>query len=335
MKLTFFLIALFLFLLRICFPQLDLWNNGNDHGSMLMRSDNYIQEIKWSGKIRFSDDERSVAEITPGGYLKYRENDTTLKAASNLQGEISYTLYNGHEQLALNDSGRAFLAAQIQKMIQFGFGAEGRAERIYKKGGVTAVLAELSRIKMEGARDAYLDLLLKGDSLTSDETIELLRRLDDGNNSTEAERFLKRFRPDRLRDSAVAQEWLRVAGHLNASYMEKELLLYYLRADTASNAGLPEDQWDSVLAITGRFNASYDEKEVYERMVQVPVKTDAEWVGLIGAVGSLDADYLKTDLLVAIAAKMPRTDSITARYRLAAKTLQADMDYGKVMRAVE
>jgi hypothetical protein len=335
MKLTFFLIALFLFLLRICFPTLELWNNGKEHGSMVMRSDNYIQEIKWSGKIRFSDDERSIAEISPGGYLKYRENDTTLKAASSLQGEISYMLYNGHEQVSLNDSGRTFVAVQIQKMIQFGFLAEGRAARVYKKGGTAALLAELSRIKMEGARDPYFDLLLKSDSLTSGETIRLLRQLDSGHNMMEVQRYLTRFKPDRLRDPAVAQEWLAVVGHLDASYMEKDLLLYYLRADTAANAGLPEDRWDTVLAITGRIHSSNDEKEVYERMALVPVKTDAEWAGLIRAAGSLDAEYLKADLLVAIAAKMPRTDSIIVQYRLAAKTIRSDMDYGKVMRAVE
>jgi hypothetical protein len=32
---------------------------------------------------------------------------------------------------------------------------------------------------------------------------------------------------------------------------------------------------------------------------------------------------------------MPRTDSLRAAYSVAAKTIQSDFDYGKVMRAIE
>src|SRR5580658_4987382 len=186
MKLTFFLIAIFLILLRLSYPHLELWSNGKEQGTMITRSgNNYIQGIWWSGKIRLSDDERSIAEISPGGYLKFKENDTTLKAESNLQGEISYTLYNGHEDLPLNDSGQQFIAAQIQKMIRFGFFGEERAERIYKKGGVPALLAELSRIRMEGGRDPYLNLIFKADTLNAPQLIGLLQVIDSSDNTSE------------------------------------------------------------------------------------------------------------------------------------------------------
>ena len=163
---TFFLIALFLILLRIVYPRLDLWHNNHDHGTMITRGPDYIQGIWWSGKIRLSDDERSIAEISPGGHLKFREQDTIMEAESDLQGKLSYTLQNGSEELPLSDSGRRFIARQIQKMIRLGFFGEGRAERIYKKGGADALLAELSNLRMEGSRDPYLKLLFQADTLT-------------------------------------------------------------------------------------------------------------------------------------------------------------------------
>jgi hypothetical protein len=406
MKLTFFLIAIFLILLRLSYPHLELWSNGKEQGTMITRSgNNYIQGIWWSGKIRLSDDERSIAEISPGGYLKFKENDTTLKAESNLQGEISYTLYNGHEDLPLNDSGQQFIAAQIQKMIRFGFFGEERAERIYKKGGVPALLAELSRIKMEGGRDPYLNLIFKADTLNAPQLIGLLQVIDSSDNTSEQQHLLSRFSRDQLRDSVVTRKWLSDVAHIGESYLEKDLLMNYidtglttdrfdtvlaiagrfgtpedskeiyqrlaeieahrlhdsafagpwlqavghidpsyikkgllldfLQTDSNRNDGLPPEQFDAILAIAGRFETPEDSKEIYEKLIALPPQTDAEWRGLIRAVGALEPDYLKSDLLLTIAPKMPRNDSLVSAYRIAAKTIQADMDYGRVMRAVE
>jgi hypothetical protein len=330
MKLTFFLIAIFLILLRLCYPRLELWYNGRGQGTMITKiGDKYIEGIWWSGKIRLSDDERSIAEISPGGYLKFKENDTTLKAESDLQGKISYTLYDGHEELPLNDSGQQFIAAQIQKMIRLGFFSEERAERIYKKGGVPALLAELSRMRTEGAQDPYLNLLFRADTLTAPQLIGLLQVMDSSTNRTQEQHLLTLFSRAQLRDSAVAQEWLGAVGYLRASYMEKDLLLHFI------DTGLAVDQFDTVVAITGRFGSTYDEQEVYKKLADLPGNTDEEWAGLIRAAGTLNDDYQKSELLLKIAPKMPRNDSLVSAYRISAKSIRGDNDYGRVMRAVE
>lgn len=405
MKLTFFLIAIFLVLLRLCYPRLEFWKNGRDQGTMITRGDNYIEGIWWSGKYRLSDDDRSIAEISPGGYLKFRENDTIMKAESDLQGRITYTLNNGREELPLNDSGRRFVAVQLSKMIGLGFFGEERAERIYRQGGVPALLAELSRLRMNGARDAYLNRLFKADSLTTPQRIGLLRLLDSSDNSMDVQHFLNLIPRLQLNDSAVAQEWLRAVGHidpayvkkdllknyidstlpadrldtvlaitsrlgsepdeqdiykslihlpqfrmrdsgvarpwlsavgrLGPSYMKKDLLLEYLDTTVKPRAPLPSDQFDTLLAITGRLESPEDQKEILERLIDVPPTTEAEWTGLIRTTGALQPDYLKSELLPKIASKMPRTDGLRAAYRISAKSIQNDMDFGKVMRAVE
>src|SRR5580692_2264515 len=264
MKLTFFLFAIGLILLRLCYPRLEMWHNGREQGTMITRSDNYIEGIWWSGKVRLSDDEKSIAEISPGGHLKFRENDTMMRAESDLQGRISYTLKSGNEELPLNESGRRFIARQIQKMIGLGFFGQERAERIYRQGGVNALLSEVSRIKMEGARDPYLKLLFESDSLTRSQRIQLLRTMDSSDNPSGKQDFLKRFTPDQLRDSAVAQEWLNVLGHIDPLYMKKDLLLNYI------DTGLTFDRFDTVLAIAMRFESPNDQQDVYKRLAELP-----------------------------------------------------------------
>jgi hypothetical protein len=267
---------------------------------MVIKGDNYIEEIRWSGKIRLSDDEKSIADITPGGYLTFRENDQQLKAESNLQGEISLTLFDGHNNLAsLDDSGRRFAAGVLQKMISRGFYADGRAQRIAQKGGNQALLAEIPRMAMEGIVDPYLDLLFKSDSLTKEEQISLLQQIDHLGDD-EKEKYLNRFRPDQLKDSAIGQCWLTTVGSIGADDRKKDLLVHYI-GQVADSTGLP----------------------------------DAGWISLIRAAARMEDDYNKSDLLLQIAQKMPHNDIVKAEYKAAARTIRDDANYGKAMRAIE
>jgi hypothetical protein len=139
----------------------------------------------------------------------------------------------------------------------------------------------------------------------------------------------------RMHDPVFGQPWLSAVGQMGPSYLKKALLLHYLQSnDTGANV-LPAGQFSTLLAITGRFESPEDQKEILERLIARPPTTDAEWTSLIRATGALPADYLKSELLPQIASKMPRTDSLRAVYRMSAKSIQNDMDYGKVMRAIE
>ena len=138
-----------------------------------------------------------------------------------------------------------------------------------------------------------------------------------------------------MRDSAFAQPWLRAVGQLDPSYMKKDLLLQYLDRPTNPPVRLPPDQFDTVLAVTGRFGSPEDQKEIIDRLIGMSPATDDEWIGLVRATGALQPDYLKSELLLKIARKMPRTDSLISAYKASAKRIEGDMEYGKVIRAIE
>lgn len=301
---------------------------------MVIKGDNYIEEIHWSGKIRLSDDEKSITDITPGGYLTFRENDQQLKAESNLQGEISLTLFDGHNNLAsLDDSGRRFVAGVLQKMIARGFDADGRAQRIEQRGGNRALLAELPHLAMEGLAEPYLDLLFKSDSLTKEEQIEVLKQLDHlGDN--EEEKYLSRFTPDQLRDSSVGQSWLTTVASIGPDDRKKDLLMQYV-GKVADSAGLPDNRFDSVMAASGHIESDGEKQDLYRQMIDSGRKTDAEWISLIRAVARIEEDEFKSELLLQIAQKIPQNEPLKTEYKAAARTIRDDADYGRAMRAIE
>ncbi len=334
MKLTFFLIAFCLVLLRVYFS----WagyarHNSNDQGNILVSADNFTEKINWSGKFRLSDDEKSITDMTPGGYLKFRENDQTFKAESNLQGEITYTLYDGHENLTLNDSGKRFVAGVLQKIISLGLYSDGRAARIAQKGGNQALLTEISHMQMDGASYQYVDLLLKSDSMTEAEQVALLKQISQMENGKKEE-YLERFTQAELKDPIVGSYWLAAVNDIFPDGNKKDLLTHYV-SQVADSTGLANIRFDSVVAAAGHLGSDREREDFYHILIDSVKKTDGEWINLIRAGASMENDDDKSDLLVRIALKMPVGDSIKAEYKTAARTIKDDAEYGKAMRAIE
>jgi hypothetical protein len=328
MKLTFFLIAFFLVLIRVCFS----WpgHGGHDTGNIVTKGDGYIREMHWSGKIRLSDDEKAIAGIAPGGYLEYRENDTTLQAESNLQGEISYKLYDGRTSLTMDDSGKRFVSAILQKVIGFGFNAEERAERLYKKGGNMALLEAIPHLDLDVTKNVYFDLLLKSDSLTKAETALLLREIQQVGADVERQDFLNRLSPKVAKDSSLLLPWLGAVGHLDVDVEKQNLLSNLIR-----QVRIEGNAYDSLLDMIGHLDEDVEKQDLLRQVIGDSLSTDGQWTGLIETAKGLAEELQRADLLVDIAGKMPRTDTVRASYMRAAKTITDDMQYGKVMRAVE
>jgi hypothetical protein len=179
----------------------------------------------------------------------------------------------------------------------------------------------------------YIDTGLTADRF--DAVLAVACRFESPNDQKEVYERLTELPSFRAHDSDYARPWLQAVGQIGPSYIKKDLLLRYLQTGSDRNDSLPVDQFDTVLAIAARFESPEDSKEIYEKLIGFPPRTDIEWVGLIRAVGVLGADYLKSDLLLKIAPKMPRNDTLVSVYRMSAKSIQGDMDYGRVMRAVE
>jgi len=177
------------------------------------------------------------------------------------------------------------------------------------------------------------NLLFKSDSLTKEEQISLLQQIGHCDDD-EKEKYLTRFTPDQLRDSAVGRYWLTTVGSIDADDRKKNLLLHYI-GQVADSSGLPVNVFDSVMAVAGHIESDGEKGDLYRQMIDSGRKTDAEWISLIRAVGRMEEDGNKSDLLMQIAQKMPHNEIVKAEYKTAARTIKDDADYGKAMRAIE
>jgi hypothetical protein len=365
MKISFFLIAFCLVFLRMYFSWTGHWGRNSQDGTMVISNgDDYEVKIKWSGKVRFNDDETAIASISPGGYLKYSFNDKKMFAESNLQGDILYTLDDGHQVLPLNDTGRKFLAASIREIFADGYDAEGRADRVAARGGKKALLEEAGKFKSGTIKGLYFDRLFKNDSLTRDDLTVMLTLIGEMDGDYEKEQRLRRFSPEQLKDSAIVKVWLAAVERINGDNEKKDLLVRFIEKDSLSPASfdkvleitgamgsdwdkqnilgplinkdsLDAERFDRLLGVIDHLGSDGDKENMYKRMIVRNTMTGDEWTALIGHIALIVPDFEKSNLLVAIAKEMPRSENGKAAYLKAARTIGGDQEYGKAMRAIE
>ena len=155
-------------------------------------------EVKSKGDIKITDDDRDVKSITPGGYLKiYKKtfgNKRALVIESNASGQLDKQYFENKKELAFEPEGRKFMDDVLLDVIRSaGLDAENRAKRIYKKGGVDAVLDEIEEISSNSGKGRYFDYLLQQNNLATTDLIDIIEEATEeiSSSSTKGSLFRK------------------------------------------------------------------------------------------------------------------------------------------------
>lgn len=88
------------------------------HTTIVVNDNNNVTKIEYAGKITFNDARTAIENISAGGYVKYRHNDEKVLAKNDQNGNIAYELYDGSEQLPLDDKGKALIADAVKDIIK-------------------------------------------------------------------------------------------------------------------------------------------------------------------------------------------------------------------------
>jgi hypothetical protein len=322
-------------------------------------------DIRYEGEIQFNDSETTIVGISRGGYLNYRHNGDRLLAGPDANGGVGIDLYEHREKIdAGSAEGRKLVARVVRDLIGLGFDAEGRMDRIYRKGGYAALLAETDSMRNDDVRGKYFDRLLSMDTIPPGEMAMVLEKMGHILSSDhDKEQLLTRLDTAYLKNDSVATSYLDVVAGIDGDFEKSQALTYFLRfplperryvqtleaAKTVDgdfersnvlgrliDKGVVEGaSFDTLLAVIGGMGGDYEKSKVLKELSLANIRESQTWAGLIRASSQLDGDNEKGNLLIAIAHRLPRTDSLRAVYMTAARTVHSDNDYGRVMRAIE
>ena len=131
-------------------------------------------------------------------------------------------------------------------------------------------------------------------------------------------------------DTSRAIMLLQGIEQMNQDNEQQELLLAWINRGT-----MPVDQLDKVLLLIKKFGSDMDKETMYKKLAAESIRSDEQWISLIGEVVNINQNEQKADLLTDIAKKMPRTEAVKTAYTKVAKTISGDMEYGRAIRAAE
>ncbi len=255
--------------------------------------------ITYSGDIKFNDDETSIRSISQNGYLKYKKNDKTLIAENNSHGEIKYEMEdNGRKINPNDDEGKSFLTNAVKNMIEVGFDAKGRMDRIYKKGGSRAILEEIDNLKSDYVKSMYIEYLFSVDSISQEEMKSTAKKIGTKISSDyDKGRLLSKFPADYLKDSLTAHAWFESAKSVSGDYDKANALKYIARQ------ALTKEQFNQTVDVANTIGSDYEKANVLKELIFKSTFAEENFDKTIDAVSYIGSDYEKANLLKALIEK--------------------------------
>ncbi len=362
----FFLIAFCLISVRVYFSWSgkDKERRGVSESNMVIKSDDLYEEINYAGKFEFTEDESAFKSISPGGYFKFRLNDEKVKAESNLQGRIEYSIFDGKNNLPLDDKGRALLRGAIREMIVWGYDPEAHLEKTFQKGGVRALLNEVDSMRSDQVKLLYLRKLFAMDSLSPAENMAVVSKIKSLGSDRDKVDFLEQVSARRYQNHALDSVYFDIIANLGSDRYKWNALNKNLDEDSlsvkdrftvlkiAGDLGSDRDRitlygkmidsemiqgplFDSLLRQMTEIGSDRDKTGVYSKLTNSGKMSEIQWMDLIIQCTQLGSDVDKANILTEIGQKMPKTAVLKAAFLQAARSISNDSDFGKVVRIIQ
>lgn len=276
--------------------------SGESSGNFVWSDNGQKIEINYRGEIEFTSDDTDVARMSPGAMLRIRDGrrwlgaDTSVEFTADGSGNIQRRFWVGWKEQPFEPEGRKWLATMLPRFIrQSGIGAPARVARIYKSGGVTGVLAEISRIDGSWAKHVYFKELLKAPGLSA----------------ADAQRVFSQA-------GAEIESDFELASFLISSGKQ-------ITDDATRRAYL-----DAAKSIQSDFEL----RRVLSGLLQGGVIPSALAVGLLETSTSIDSDFEEASLLVQVAGQQPIDATVRGPFFKALATVGSSFEHSRVLQTL-
>jgi beta-lactamase regulating signal transducer with metallopeptidase domain len=150
---------------------------GPDRWDLLFSESGHCTEAAVIGRITFSPDERHIAQMSPGGFARFRERTSSFDRAVSItpvgDGSLTYTALSNGQTVPFDGAMQSWLEQLLPTLLrEIPLNVPERVARLRAQGGVPAVLEEISRIRSSGAKRAHYEELIKNGPTLSDADME-------------------------------------------------------------------------------------------------------------------------------------------------------------------
>jgi hypothetical protein len=86
--------------------------------TIVTKSANVTQKIKYSGKVIFNQAQDGIEKISKGGYLEFELNGRKFKAEEGKEGKVNYEFDGDSKVSTLSNDQKSFVAEAVKIIIK-------------------------------------------------------------------------------------------------------------------------------------------------------------------------------------------------------------------------
>jgi hypothetical protein len=288
--------------------------------------------LSYDGKITFTDDERDIKSITPGGYFRFSKttfgNKREIFIQSGSDGTLHRKYFVGKSEEPYEPAGRQWLQQMLPEIIATtGLGAEDRIRRIYAKAGLNGVLAEIGKMESDFAQATYYNHLLALPAMKDHELKGVLVHLDRQLDSDhEKSKLLRQTAPRYLQNPKNAQEFMAIVAGLSSDFEKAKVLTYICQVPALSRTSC-----EMVIPAVARINSDYEQAKVLRTVLARQELSPKAHQQVIALTRTISSDFEKNRVLLVLITD-PRYVSANFGELLASiSTLQSDYEKSRAL----
>jgi beta-lactamase regulating signal transducer with metallopeptidase domain len=305
--------------------------SGETHMETTTRNGWSSLSMKVDGAIEFTDDDRDVKSLSPGGHFRVEEGTWLSGRAYDVKadsaGNLTKTYSVGWSAKPLDDEGRAWLGRLLPQVIRdSGIGVGPRVTRILRQGGPRAVITEIGLIHSDGSKRIYLEQLFSQASLNTEQMKDAARLIrgisSDGDKAQVLVTVDGKYFTGELRPSLFE-----AAKSISSDGDKRRVLSDILKKDAGSTETLV-----SVARTAKHISSDGDKAEVLIEMAGSYRGNDGLDMAYFEAVKSIssDGDHARV-LSTLLAAHGDDRDTLAGALRSAEK-ISSDGDKARVLK---
>jgi beta-lactamase regulating signal transducer with metallopeptidase domain len=313
----------------------------DQHSRMTMSWSNNGErmEVRVDGEIEFTDDDRDVKRLSPGGSLRIKEGGVfggffashTVEFTADASGNITRRFWAGMSEQPFDPEGRQWLAKYLPRFIrQTAFGARARVARILKAHGPAGVLAEISLIEGSWGKKAYFVELLNAVPLDAATVKQVLAQAGREIESDFELATLLIERADKLlADESTRQAYFEAAGTIQSDFEMARVFKAALKRGPVSPPVLA-----AILEASRNIDSDFEQASVLLEVANRQSLDSTTRAPFFSALGTVDSDFEQGRVLKALSERSELDPETTVAMLASGATVQSDFEAASFLRQI-
>ena len=364
------ILILILLLPFVTYAQDDFEINGKGNQTHTYRNNTGVTstELEYRGKIIFNDPETDVTYISPGGFLKFSKrsfgNRRTIILEGEANGVITREYREGSKKLPFEPEGRKWMASVLPEIIRTtGIGADERVKKFYKKGGIDAVISEISELPSNYVQSIYYTAAFAIPNLSNKDVVLLVEDAgDEISSSYELSKILVNNSKIITKSEQSMAAAIEVASEISSSYEQSKVYKHYLTKTDLSAANkslvikavreisssyeqskvlvavleddLSKENISLVINEVEHISSSYEQSKVLQYLIKNQSIDDLDLDDMLVAISGISSSYEQGKVLKQLVNDKELNSAQVIAVAKAAKHISSDYEQSKFLQSL-